>query len=165
MNKLIQSIEKSLTNQNRYWALVLSLILPDICWKSENNNESSTQRYVNRFNEYLGEKYNWFLSWKDCYALRCSFLHEGSNQITSQRIRELLDYIIFIPNWSHKIKISNWYSWDSKYDGKEVLYLSVFHFCQDIIQATKQRSKNNINQSEILQIHEDGWPINGIFIQ
>ena len=85
MEKILQSIENSLKNQNWYSALVLSLIIPDICGKFEDNDKSSSQRYPEWFEKYLGKKYDGYLSGSDCYALRCSFLHEGLNKITQQR--------------------------------------------------------------------------------
>lgn len=70
MNNIFKAIENSLQNKNWYSALVLSLILPDICGKLENNCKSSSERYPEWFDAYLGEKYKRFLTGKDCYALR-----------------------------------------------------------------------------------------------
>ncbi|MCD4761634.1 hypothetical protein K8R32_01620 [bacterium] len=167
MQKILQSIENSLKNKNWYSALVLSLILPDICGKFEDNNLSSSKRYPEWFEKYLGEKYGGYLSGNDCYALRCSFLHEGSNKITQQRAREVLDYLVFIPNGSHCSRFGNCYFGDPKYDGKEILQLSVSKFCQDMIEATKQWIKETSKDtSEMLEIHENGFSIgNAIRIQ
>ena len=70
MNKILDSIQKSLDNENWYSALVLSLIVPDICGKFEGESKSSSKRYPEWFNKYLGKEYNNYLSGEDCYALR-----------------------------------------------------------------------------------------------
>lgn len=167
MERLLQSIGKSLKDENWYSALILSLIIPDICGKFEDTSKISSKRYPEWFEKYLGKKYNWFLSGNDCYALRCSFLHEGSNQITDQRARDVLDYLVFIPNGSHLTKFSGCSFGDLKYDNKEILQLSVYQFCQDIIDATRQWIMIIWkDKSEILKIHEDGFLIgNWIHIQ
>ncbi len=77
MERIIKSIEKSVENKNWYSALVLALTLPDICGKFEDKGKSSSKRYSEWFDKYLGEEYDGYLSGNDCYALRCSFLHEG----------------------------------------------------------------------------------------
>jgi hypothetical protein len=56
MENIIKSIENSLQNKNWYSALVLSLILPDICAKLEGSSESSAIRYPKWFEAYL----EWF---------------------------------------------------------------------------------------------------------
>jgi hypothetical protein len=167
MKKILNSIEKSLGNKNWYSALVLSLIIPDICGKLEDNNEGSSKRYREWFDKYLGQKYVNFLSGDDCYALRCSFLHEGSgNTEQQQRAKGILDHIVFIPKGGHCNRFSNCQFGDPMYDGKEILQLSTFHFCEDIIAAANKWlddvGSNAVIQksiAELLDIHEDGFPI------
>lgn len=164
MKNIINSIKNSLQNKNWYSALILSLIIPDICGKLEGQLISS-ERYSTWFDRYLKEYKN-FLSGNDCYALRCSYLHEGSDNIENQRAKDVLDYFVFIPNGSHRTKISNCYFGNSKYDGKEILQLSVNNFCQDMIEAvekwlTEVASNQNIqkNITEMLEIYEGGFSI------
>lgn len=45
MRELIASMEKSLENKNWYAALVIALIIPDICGKIDNPKKSPTARY------------------------------------------------------------------------------------------------------------------------
>jgi len=169
MDNILKSIENSLQNKNWYSALVLSLILPDVCAKLEGNGKSSSVRYPEWFNTYLGKKYNGFLSGNDCYSLRCAFLHEGSSNIETQKAKDVLDHFVFVANGAHCNRFSNCYFGDPKYDGKDFLQLSVNNFCQDMIEATKQwlndRSINK-NLSDMLEIHESGFSIgNAIKIQ
>ena len=166
MEKILDSIQKSLDNQNWYSALVLSLIVPDICSKLEGDDKSSSKRYPDWFNKYLGEKYFNFLSGDDCYSLRCSFLHEGIGNIENQSRKDVLDHIVFTPNGGHCSKISNCNFGNSKYNNKEILKLSTFQFCQDIISAAKEwltdvKNDNVIQENiqELITIDEAGFSI------
>lgn len=67
-----------------------------------------------------------FLSSDDCYALRCSYLHEGSGDITGQKARKVLERFHFIEpprngGTFHRIQ------------SKNVLLLQIDLFCQDMI--------------------------------
>jgi len=166
MDKLLDSIRKSLDNKNYHSALVLSLIIPDICGKLEHSDKSSSKRYPEWFNKYLGKKYDNWLSGEDCYALRCSFLHEGSGNTENQRAKDVLDHIVFTPEGGHCNRLSNCHFGDKRYDGKEILKLSTLRFCQDIIAATnewlndvKDNQPIQDNIAEMLDIHEDGFSI------
>jgi len=45
------------------------------------------------------DRYRWFLSSGDAYALRCAYVHEGRGEILEQRAREALTHISFhVPN-------------------------------------------------------------------
>lgn len=164
MENLLKSIENSLENKNWYSALVLSLILPDICGKIEDKNQSSTERYPVWFDKYLGEKYNGFLSGHDCYALRCSFLHEGHSNIDErgasekQKEQDILNRFMFLSRGAHCNRLNNCHFGDSRYDGKQVLQLSVYDFCQDFIEATRKWLNDDTvlkNMPEMLEIHEN----------
>ena len=92
MRQFIQAIEISLNTQNWYSALALALTLPDICGKIDypNLHRKSRLRYSKWFDMYVGEEYKMtiegetitFLTGNDCFALRCSYLHEGSNKVS-----------------------------------------------------------------------------------
>ncbi len=152
---------------------MLSLIIPDICGKLEVERKSSSKRYPAWFNKYLGNKYQNFLSGDDCYALRCSYLHEGSDNIEVQRAKDILDHFVFISDGSHCNKFSDCYFGDPKYDGKTFLQLSVRQFCQDMVEAANQWLKDVSHDKEIqknikkmLKIHEGGFSIgNAILIK
>ena len=136
MNTIIglrESIEKSLKTENYYAALAVALALPDICGKLEFPQKGSGERFKDWFNKYLQSKYQLTtgetqyttLNATDCYALRCSFLHEASDDITSQHAREVLSKIKFTTMNMHNIKI------------EDVLSLNVNNFCQDISEGVK----------------------------
>lgn len=101
MKHLRRSIELSLANGNAYGALAIALSVPDICGWLASPSVGSKARYIAWFDEYMGRNYihfvdpsrerTVFLNGADCYALRCAFLHEGREDISEQRARQLLD--------------------------------------------------------------------------
>ncbi len=166
MKSIINEIGNSLQSKNWYSALILSLIVPDICPKLNGSTEGSTKRYPKWFNKYLGKKYQNFLSGDDCYSLRCAYLHEGSSDIELQRARDILDRFVFISEGPHCNKFNNCYFGDPRYDGKNFLQLSTHQFCQDMIEATKQWLKDvednklvQENMAKMLEIHEGEFSI------
>ena len=113
INVYVDSICQAIDQQNWYAALAFALTLPDICGSVEQPDElSSKKRFVDWYNKYVTPKFqdvfsdgvgSLLLSGADCYALRCSFLHNGSGDITSQRAQEILETFYFIEplkNWS-----------------------------------------------------------------
>jgi hypothetical protein len=99
----------------------------------------------------------WLLSGGDAYALRCSFVHEGSGEILEQRAREALTHISFhVPNKAgivaHKFHLSS--------GRRKTLVLRVDTFCRDMIDAVTRWSDDvTSNQAvqqrlqSLLQIH------------
>lgn len=101
MRRFTDSIRTSVQSENWYGALTAALTLPDVCGKLEEPNRRSQDRYARWFGRWVEPIYTFpvgpdrirhvFLSGKDCYALRCSYLHEGGGGIQHQRAREALD--------------------------------------------------------------------------
>lgn len=138
MRRFIHSIEIALKAEDWYGALSTALTMPDICGQIEAPNRGSKERYVDWFNRYLLSHYtkeirpqrekHIFLHGEDCYALRCSYLHEGVGAIVDQRSRQALDSFHFItppPNGCviHMNQSDN------------VLQLQVDIFCSDMCVA------------------------------
>ena len=107
MNEFIGAIDSSFQSGNWYGALFIALSLPDICGKLNLPNEPGSQRrYAAWFDRYVRPKYTHkvgayghekvFLSGNDCYALRCAFLHEGTDNTQAQRAREAVEKFHFI---------------------------------------------------------------------
>lgn len=94
MNHFFNALETSIQTENWYSVLFISLSLPDICGKIDNPSSTSKQRTIEWFDKYLKPFYTrkigpsqteyTFLSGTDFYALRCAYLHEGSDDITGQ---------------------------------------------------------------------------------
>ncbi len=90
----VNDIENALKNKSYFSALAMSLALPDICGAAEYPNETSTaKRYMGWYNKYLGEYMsddsgNPYLSGEIVYNLRNTFLHAGSPNIDSNKIKD-----------------------------------------------------------------------------
>jgi len=141
IDKYLDSITKSLKFKNWYAALFIALVIPDICGALEHPNEKSGIRYVNWYNKYMLPKYSSimgplqelhvFLSGEDCYALRCSLLHEGTGDIEKQKISKSLESVHFnVSSDKGGVLHCNQY--------KNVLQLQVDIFCNDLIDAANQ---------------------------
>ncbi len=151
MKRFTNSIRKSLETENWYGALVMALTLPDVCGRLENPNQFSKERYVEWFKKWLQPKYTCgvgadqeehvFLHGADCYALRCSYLHEGSASIEDQKIRRVLDSFHFTKPVQglcvHKNQIN------------DTLQLQVDVFCNDIANAVDEWRESVRGNTEI----------------
>lgn len=133
MRRFTGSVAQALKEKNWYAALYLSLTLPDICARLESKDEKTdSTKYIDWYDRYLLHKYampvgnlerHVFLSGRDCYALRCAILHEGSPDISAQKRREALNKFHFTVVGAHCNQIGN------------ILQLDVPRFCEDICTA------------------------------
>jgi hypothetical protein len=139
MKQFTSAIRSSLSSQNWYAALFLALATPDICAKLETPSSGiSGPRYMAWFDRYLRSIYTIeimgrqtvFMTAGDCWALRCSLLHEGSDDIGEQRAKETLSRFRFTTVGSHRIRI------------EQVLVLNVSLFCEEFCQAVESWSKD-----------------------
>ncbi len=107
IKNLTEALQNAATHQNYYASLTMALTLPDICSKLQYPEEKNTgTRYSKWFDKYMLRRYqkrigyektlHTFLSGMDCYALRCSFLHQFETDITQQRARQVLENFIFV---------------------------------------------------------------------
>jgi len=141
IDRYLDSIIKSLESKNWYAALFIALAIPDICGDLEHPSEKSKVRYVNWYDKYMLPKYSVtmpslrephiFLSGDDCYALRCSLLHQGTGDIGKQKISRILKLVRFN-------EPSDKGGGMHRNQDKNVLQLRVDAFCNDIINATRQ---------------------------
>jgi hypothetical protein len=138
VKELIEAIDKSVASGNWYGALFIAISLPDICGKIDNPTENSSRhRYATWFNKYIQPRYTSsvgpngqelvFLSGNDCYALRCAYLHEGSDDTSRQRAREAADRFLFVVAPQGCIIHCNMID--------TILQLQIDIFCEDIKQG------------------------------
>ncbi len=113
MNHVATSIRQAVEQQNWYAALALALAVPDICGRIALPEEKSSRR---RFEAWWAE---WaepaftaerptkhvFVPAGDAYALRCSFLHEGSGDLFGHKAREAVDRFTFVDAPMHLIVV------------------------------------------------------------
>lgn len=167
MENFIKALEASLTSKNWYSVLFISLTLPDICGKVDYPETGSKQRTINWFNKYIGPNYRTnalesdrvFLSGADFYALRCALLHEGQDNISTQRAREALDNFKFVQPvhqgiYIHNNMINNTLQLQVEQFGKDVLN-GVKEWLKDIendvIKISKTKSMLSIQMLDLTQ--------------
>ncbi len=89
----VNDILNSLNNKCYFSALAMSLALPDICGAAEYPHETSiAKRYIEWYNKYLREYMldsgdTPSLSGEVVYNLRNTFLHTGSPNIDSSKVK------------------------------------------------------------------------------
>ncbi|MFT4851228.1 MAG: hypothetical protein ACI83B_003793 [Sediminicola sp.] len=153
MNRFTTSIRQSIETKDWYGALMTAITLPDICGKLETPNEGSKARSVRWLKAWIEPLYtkqigangkeHVFLSAEDCYALRCSFLHEGASNIEEQRARKALDDFHFItPRQGMSIHCNQ---------SGNALQLQVDIFCNEVADAIDQWAKSVLSNQEIQQ--------------
>jgi hypothetical protein len=140
MQQILIAVRKGLEQQNWYCSLSEALAIPDICGWLETRNPKSQERYVRWFDHYVGGKYiaevgpehvrTVFLSGRDCYALRCAFLHQGSEDITAQRGKETVERFQFV------VPPKGWMVHNNRLNNK--LQLQVDRFCEDIVEGAER---------------------------
>ncbi|SRR6266849_1921867 len=135
MQRLVTAIEQSVESQNWYAAIYVALTMPDVCAKLETPDGGRPgYRYKDWFNRYLARTYTStiggqevvFLSAADCWALRCSILHEGSEDITEQQARDVLRRVCFTTLGPHLIKAN------------DTLTVNVAAFCREFCQGVER---------------------------
>jgi hypothetical protein len=164
MQHFIDAVKSAVGQGNWYAALTLALTLPDVCGRLENPTMGSKQRYIQWWDKYLPPKYSSrfgpkkelhvFLSGEDAYALRCAYLHEGSDDVLNQNARKALEKFYFTvpPPRGNVVHCSQQGTF---------LQLQIDCFCQDICdgaaQWTADTATNNDVQSRkslLLTIHD-----------
>lgn len=168
MQIFIDACQKALDESNWISALTLSLTIPDIAGKVAYGSDRVGERYAKWFDKYVGPKYtstmyggitHVFLTGKDCYALRCALLHEGTPDVSNQKAKNIYDYYRFVmpvnKNWAvHCNRIG------------QILELQINIFADDIIQGAKQwlsdikndyqKQEKIANMLKIIKIQDTG---------
>jgi hypothetical protein len=144
----------------------LALTLPDICGKLQDPKTGSETRYRAWWDKYLLAKYAppdaplgiKFLTSGDVYALRCSYLHEGGDNISNQRVQEALTNFMFIePPGGGNIRHINRIIQTDEVGGRpphDTLQLQVDLFCNDICEGVDkwiEDTKDDVNVMERLK--------------
>lgn len=169
MERFVTSINKSLQTENWYAALSMALTVPDICGWLVEPKAGSQKRYEAWFDKYLLAEYKspfhgpqfTFLSGSDCYALRCAYLHEGTDDVQRQRARDAVTRFAFTTAGSHKCKFDS------------VLLLDVRTFCTDVcagiqkwLEDFKKNKEVQSRVNELLLVRTQGFQVvPGVFIQ
>ncbi len=128
MQNLLDQIQKGLEADLYYLSLFTALAIPDICGAIDSKNgKADSSKYRKWFDEYVAPKYKGFLTGEDCYAFRCSLLHQGS----SQHPKSSYSRILFVePTATTNVCHNN-----ILYDA---LNIDIRIFCNDIIEGVRK---------------------------
>jgi len=153
VKRFTEAIKGCLDSQNWYGAIFIALAVPDICGTIAYPKEKySKERYKNWFNAYLSKHYRKyykgkdviFMTASDCYALRCSIFHCGVDDTSMQKAKENIDKFWFSANNYHLIK------------SKNKLIINVTSFCEDVIQAVEDWSRDikgdDVKQQQVKEL-------------
>jgi hypothetical protein len=159
MERFTNAIRRALEDENWHGALFMALGLPDICGHIENKIKGSEKRYVNWYERYMVSKYTQpigpdqtlhvFLGGADCYALQCSYFHEGDSKIDHQRARNVLSDFIFVePTLNGEGMHMNQFN--------DILQLNTHRFCMDMCESIDEWIEKEVknNQEYLSRIDE-----------
>lgn len=149
----VNDIENALKNKSYFSALAMSLALPDICGAAEYPNETSTaKRYIEWYNKYLGEYMsddsgNPYLSGEIVYNLRNTFLHAGSPNIDSNKIKDeanqLDRFMLFLGD---RTEMCVTLFINTSIVKLRSMIVDVTYLCKTICDCSLQYYKNNTNK-------------------
>lgn len=163
---LVKEAKECIKNERYLAALLIVLILPDICGKVLYPRDIPSVRYKNWFDKYVVDYENQalfnnqleeaqlpFMNGEVAYQLRCAMLHEGSDDIAS-RIKVNQFNLIYgrsarLESIEGSQRTDYFSDGTSKTHPKEVVWdVCVSYFCEKIIKATKTFLKNDIKESQ-----------------
>jgi len=150
MEDIITGLNHAIETENWYTSLFVAFAIPDICSKIQYPDKYTNVRYPDWFQTHRNNSYRSHLSGKDCYALRCAILHEGSQSIEGQRAQEIIHKFSFSGKGSHLISFSGIHLGSSD-DGKNVCHLSVKKFSQDMVESYRSWLQSVQSDSGITQ--------------
>ena len=154
MKRFTESVRSSISHKDWYVALATALTLPDVCGRLINPTLSSSARYTNWFDTWVAHDYkrklrgveHVFLTASDCYALRCSYLHEGGGDISQQRARKVLnDFQFTFPPGDGTTIHCNY----NDNNGFHTLQLQVDEFCLGIAGAVDKWAESVLGDVDI----------------
>ena len=156
MDELLTQIESSLKNGDFLLALFICLAMPDICGAlGSKNGQANGNRYKAWFDKYVSNKYHGNLDGSNCYAFRCSALHQGRAK------HKNLGYsrILFADPTSASVPIMH------NNVLNDALNIDVRNFCQDIVEGVRAWIKDmvsdtnyNVHYPHFLQRYKGGLP-------
>ena len=147
MNRFVTAVRNSISEKNWLAALAMALTLPDICANIEGTEGKPAEKYKTWFDKNLKHIYlggaagqEPLLSGSDCYALRCSYLHDGSESPGDHhKARQVIKrYHFREPDFfMHRNRIN------------DTLQLRVDLFCEEICTAVEQWENSLLVTSEV----------------
>lgn len=150
----VNDIANTLKNKCYFSALAMSLTLPDICGTAEYPHETSTAKhYIEWYNKYLdeymvGDKDNPYLSGEIVYNLRNTFLHTGSPNINSSKVKneanQLDRFVLILGNGTKIWSMTSFI--DTPIVKLRTMMVDVTYLCQTICDCALWYYNNNKNK-------------------
>ncbi|MCG2355676.1 hypothetical protein K4S27_11085 [Staphylococcus epidermidis] len=153
VNGYLGSMNQSLKENNYFSALVVAMVLPDICSSIEYSKEGKVgvrykkwvRKYFIPFTKNYEESFIKYLNETNLYAMRCSLLHQGSSNPSKQKGYNMknkslrVDDLLPMVNYANEDKI---FPVEAHEIGNKKLYHHYFvdiHFLCELIEfATKK---------------------------
>lgn len=141
MMRFVEAVERSLSEKNWYSALAVALTLPDMCGRLQSPSAQVKQRYKDWWSTYIAPEYIAenrfmgrleFLTAGDAYALRCSFLHEGGDNIEDQKAKEVINQFRFVAPIEGSMVHCN------RHHQTQTLQLQVDVYCQQMCAGVRE---------------------------
>jgi len=157
MEFIFSEIENCLKAKLYYSAFVCALILPDTCASLSAPNEKTNVRYIEWYKKYVHSEKNFYTS-EDCYALRCSMVHEGATFAHKSKFSRVL---FILPEYSNIFGHNNMI----QIGDEMVLMIDINIFCREIVNGARkwfseiqQNEHFKKNYQKIIKIHPEGYP-------
>ena len=140
INLYVDDILKSLECKSYFSALSLALALPDFCGAAEFPDKSVTERYINWYDNYVKNfmSYKSFgasqLSGEVIYNLRNTFLHMGSPNIITSKIKQELnriDKFTLLLGDATKIQVI-FFCVDTPFGSSRAITIDTTFFCKNL---------------------------------
>lgn len=159
----INEIHKCLSSDCELSALIVALIIPDICGKVLFPKDKTGDRYKKWFDLYIGDyeknpsdelegRQMPYMSGKNFYTLRCAMLHEGTDDIASTiQINDLI--LLFGQSCSLEIKTKEqgtvYLTDGTKIEHPSVVTwaINIRQLCQKIICAAEAFLKYEVDET------------------
>jgi hypothetical protein len=166
------AVRACLAAENWYGALMIALILPDICGKLEHPTLRSQERYTRWYDAYVlngpeftgdpdSARYRYPTA-EDCYVLRCAIVHEGSEEVSDTKTKAVLGrYHFFAPERDFKF-----FGHQSRNVGQlpvdkfcEKVCLGVDHWTGIVLKATPELLRRSENLIRIRRHRDEGFQL------
>jgi hypothetical protein len=153
METLTSEIMNCLLNKLWYAALVLTLMLPDVCGALESKNGKATrERYKAWFDAWVGKKYPaGTLNADEMYYLRCGVAHQGKFEHPAMQYERIFFTLRPGGMFFHCNVFNN------------ALNLDIPMFCKDMIDGVEawlalKKTDENVqrNLANLVQFHPNG---------
>lgn len=145
MEGYLNSLQEAIDNKNWYAVIIISLTLPDICAGLEKGGKTYRRDYINWTNKNFMTQYgNNFFSGEDVYVLRCAILHRGTEDLTSQPAKKVIDKFLFIAPVDGVTMDSN-----SFVSERTIIQLQTDILGNNMIRAVRNWIEENKNNSQI----------------